>query len=135
MESIKEPNAEQQLNVDKTSPPQNKAKPLSSFTPLNDKSNHNIMSRQNSAFKDLKKDIKSDTVNIFPNATPQKPQNCEYFNSIISPFKEFPFKPFNESPFKRTYNMASPENNFRFTSSINSKYMLNILIFFRNNIH
>ena len=73
MESIKEPNAEQQLNVDKTSPPQNKAKALSSFTPLNDKSNHNIMSRQNSAFKDLKKDIKSDTVNIFPNATPQKP--------------------------------------------------------------
>jgi hypothetical protein len=120
MKSTKEPNAEQQTNNDKTTPPQNKVKPLSSFTPINDKSNHNIMSRQNSAFKDLKKDIKSDTVNIFPNATPQKPQNCEYFNSIISPFKDYPFP---DTPYKHgNYNMSSPEN-LRFNSPMNGKFL------------
>ena len=131
MESIKEPNAEQQLNVDKTSPPQNKAKPLSSFTPLNDKSNHNIMSRQNSAFKDLKKDIKSDTVNIFPNATPQKPQNCEYFNSIISPFKDIPF--IDSTPYKPgNYNISSPEN-LRFNSPMNGNILSESKNFFCKN--
>ena len=131
MESIKEPNAEQQLNVDKTSPPQNKAKPLSSFTPLIDKSNHNIMSRQNSAFKDLKKDIKSDTVNIFPNATPQKPQNCEYFNSIISPFKDIPF--IDSTPYKPgNYNISSPEN-LRFNSPMNGNILSESKNFFCKN--
>lgn len=58
---------------DKKSPPQNKAKSLSSFTPLNDKGNPSIMSRQNSAFKNLKSETKSENINIFPNATPKNP--------------------------------------------------------------
>jgi hypothetical protein len=69
------------------------------------------------------------------NTTPRKLFHNECFNSIISPFKEFPFKPFNDTPFKRAYNLASPENNFRLTSSINSKFILNILFFYRNNFY
>ena len=121
MESLKEANADIIPNPDKTSPQQNKTKNISSFTPLNDKSNHNnTMSRQNSAFKNLKNDMKSDTVNIFPN-TPRKPQNCGYFNSIISPFKDIPF--IDSTPFKQgNYNISSPEN-LRFNSPMNSNVL------------
>ena len=124
MESSKDPNVDIIPNPEKTSPQQNKSKNPSSFTPLNDKSNHNNpMSRQNSAFKNLKNELKSDTVNIFPN-TPRKPQNCGYFNSIISLFKDMPF--IDSTPFKQgnynNYNISSPEN-LRFNSPMNSNVL------------
>ena len=105
-------------NQDKKSPPQNKAKSLSSFTPMNDKGNPSIMSRQNSAFKNLKSEIKSENINnIFPNATPKKSLNAEYFNSIISPFRDCPYV--DSTPFKHgNYNISSPEN-LRFNSPMN----------------
>ena len=122
-----------------------KEKNNSSFTQSNDKDgndcriNQNLINLQNSEHKNLKNDVKSESAIFFfflmniiffdRNTTPRKLFHNEYFNSIISPFKEFPFKPFNDSPFKRTYNMASPENNFRFTSSINSKLILNFFYF------
>jgi len=103
--------------------PQNKDKLLSSFTPINEnkhidsRTNPNINSRQNSAFKNLKSEIKSE--NIFPNGTPRKSLNSEYFNSIISPFKDYPFP---DTPFKHAnYNMSSPEN-LRFNSPMNGKF-------------
>ena len=102
---------------DKKSPPQNKAKSLSSFTPLNDKGNPSIMSRQNSAFKNLKSETKSENINIFPNATPKKSLNAEYFNSIISPFRDCPL--IDSTPYKHgNYNISSPEN-LRFNSPMN----------------
>ena len=68
----KEINIETLPNISKSSPEQNKAKSISSFTPLNEKVNpNNIISRQNSAFKNLKNEIKSDTVNIYPSGTPR----------------------------------------------------------------
>ena len=97
-----------------------KDKNMSSFTPLNDnkhleqRMNQNFPSRQNSAFKNLKNEIKSEAANIFPNATPRKPINSEYFNSIISPFRDCPFP---DSPFR---HMPSPEN-LRFNSPMNGK--------------
>ena len=105
-------------NQEKKSPPQNKAKSLSSFTPMNDKGNPSIMSRQNSAFKNLKSEIKSENINnIFPNATPKKSLNAEYFNSIISPFRDCPYV--DSTPFKQgNYNISSPEN-LRFNSPMN----------------
>ena len=121
MESTKDQNQDIIPNEDRTSPQQNKAKNLSSFTPLNDKSNHNVMNRQNSAFKNLNNEIKTDPVNIFPNATPRKPQNCGYFNSIISPFKDINF--IDSTPFKQgNYNISSPEN-LRFNSPMNSNVL------------
>ena len=56
-------------NQEKKSPPQNKAKSLSSFTPMNDKGNPSIMSRQNSAFKNLKSEIEK--------------TNCDLIKSVI----------------------------------------------------
>ena len=95
----------------KKEPQQNKDKPLSSFTPINE--NKHI----NSAFKNLKSEIKSE--NIFPNGTPRKQLNSEYFNSIISPFKDYPFP---DTPFKHAnYNISSPEN-LRFNSPMNGKF-------------
>ena len=117
----------QEINTTaKKEPQQNKEKSSSSFTPPNENKNNgsrinpNIISRQNSAFKNLKNEIKSDSVNIFPNGTPRKTPNNEYFNSIISPFKDYPF---GESPFKHNanYNITSPEN-LRFNSPITGKY-------------
>ena len=71
---------------------------------MNDKGNPSIMSRQNSAFKNLKSEIKSENINnIFPNATPKKSLNAEYFNSIISPFRDCPYV--DSTPFKHgNYN-------------------------------
>ena len=118
MTSSKDPNVDIIPNPSKTSPQQNKTKNISTFTPLNDKSNHNnTMSRQNSAFKNLKNEIKSDTVNIFQN-TPRKPPN--YFNSIISPFKDIPF--IDSTPFKQGNYISSPEN-LRFNSPMNSNVL------------
>ena len=118
----------QELNFTaKKDPQQNKLKTESSFTPPNEnkhidsKTNPNVFSRQNSAFKNLKNEIKSDSINIFPNGTPRKSMNNEYFNynSIISPFKDYPYAdtPFNPS---NNYNINSPEN-LRFNSSMNGK--------------
>ena len=104
-------------NQEKKSPPQNKAKSLSSFTPLNDKGNPSVMSRQNSAFKNLKSETKSENINIFPNTTPKKSLNPEFFNSIISPFRDIPIM--DATPFKHgNYNISSPEN-LRFNSPMN----------------
>lgn len=109
----------------KKGPKENKEKSSSSFTPPNEnkhndsKASPNIISRQNSAFKNLKNEIKSDSVNIFPNGTPRKSINNEYLNSIISPFKDYPFV---DTPFKpaNNYNINSPEN-LRFNTPINGK--------------
>jgi hypothetical protein len=112
------------INTAKEEPQQNRDKPLTSFTPLNE-NRHNdsrinpvIMSRQNSAFKNLKSEIKSENINnIFPNATPKKSLNAEYFNSIISPFRDCPYV--DSTPFKHgNYNISSPEN-LRFNSPMN----------------
>jgi len=104
-------------NQEKKSPPQNKAKSLSSFTPINDKGNPSVMSRQNSAFKNLKSETKSENINMFPNTTPKKSLNAEYFNSIISPFRDIPI--IDTTPFKHgNYNISSPEN-LRFNSPMN----------------
>ena len=113
MNNSKEIPTQEVNNQEKKSPEQNKAKNLSSFTPLNDKANPGIMSRQNSAFKNLKSETKSENINIFPNGTPRKSLNSEYLNSIISPFKD----PFGDTPFKQgNYNISSPEN-LRFNNS------------------
>ena len=119
--------SKQEINSTAKKPSQqNKEKIVSSFTPSNDNkhndssSNPNINSRQNSAFKNLKNEIKSDTINIYPNGTPRKSLNNEYFNSIISPFKDYPF---GDTPFKHTavnYNITSPEN-IRFNSPMTGK--------------
>lgn len=118
-------------NTAKKEPQQNKEKAVTTFTPPNEnrhndsRSNPNIISRQNSAFKNLKNEIKSDSANIFPNCSPQKLNNGEYFNCcIISPFKD----PFVETPFKHPtkYNMTSPEN-MRFNSSMNGKFIFFIV--------
>ena len=118
--------SKQEINSTAKKPSQqNKEKIVSSFTPSNDNkhndssSNPNINSRQNSAFKNLKNEIKSDSVNIFPNGTPRKSINNEYLNSIISPFKDYPFV---DTPFKpaNNYNINSPEN-LRFNTPINGK--------------
>ena len=110
-------------NTEKKEPQQNKEKASSSFTPPNEnkhndsKTNPNINSRQNSAFKNLKNEINSESVNIFPNGTPRKSLNNEYFSSIISPFGDTPFKhPAN-------YNITSPEN-LRFNSPITGKFYI-----------
>ena len=119
--------SKQEINSTAKKPSQqNKEKIVSSFTPSNDNkhndssSNPNINSRQNSAFKNLKNEIKSDTINIYPNGTPRKSLNNEYFNSIISPFKDYPF---DDTPFKHAavnYNITSPEN-IRFNSPMTGK--------------
>ena len=115
-------------NTEKKEPQQNKEKAFSSFTPPNEnkhndsKTNPNINSRQNSAFKNLKNEINSESVNIFPNGTPRKSLNNEYFSSIISPFKDYPF---GDTPFKHpaNYNITSPEN-LRFNSPITGKFYI-----------
>ena len=105
-------------NQEKKSPPQNKAKSLSSFTPMNDKGNPSIMSRQNSAFKNLKNEIRTESLNIYPNGTPRKSFISENFNSIISPIRE---NHYVETPFKCVnYDISSPEN-LRFNSPMNGK--------------
>ena len=116
----------------KKEPQENKEKGSSTFTPPNEnkhnesRTNQNINSRQNSAFKNLKNEIKSE--NIFPNGTPRKSLNSEYFNSIISPFKDYPFP---DTPFKHAnYNISSPEH-LRFNSPMNGKFIT--FIFFRDN--
>ena len=133
MNNTKEINIESLPNISKTSPEQNKAKSISSFTPLNEKVNpNNIMSRQNSAFKNLKNEIKSDTVNIYPSGTPRKPLNSEYFSSIISPFKD---NIFVDTPFKHgNYNLSSPEN-LRFNSPMNAMALSDSKNFFSKNNH
>ncbi len=123
-ETLKEIN-----NTAKKEPKENKEKSSSSFTPPNEnkhndsRTNPNIFSRQNSAFKNLKNEIKSE--NIFPNGTPRKSLNNEYFNSIISPYKDYHF---GDTPFKHTanYNITSPDN-LRFNSPITGKFILFIL--------
>ena len=119
----------QEINTTAKKPNQpNKEKIVSTFTPPNENkhndssSNPNILSHQNSAFKNLKNEIKSDTINIYPNGTPRKSLNNEYFNSIISPFKDYPFP---DTPFKHNavnYNITSPEN-IRFNSPMTGKYI------------
>ena len=120
-ETLKEIN-----NTAKKEPQENKEKSSSSFTPPNEnkhndsRTNPNIFSRQNSAFKNLKNEIKSDTINIYPNGTPRKSLNHEYFNSIISPFKDYPF---GDTPFKHAavnYHITSTEN-IRFNSPMTGK--------------
>ena len=126
MDINKEIPTEEANNQEKKSPPQNKAKTFSSFTPLNEKGNPGIMSRQNSAFKNFKSGTKFDNIDIFPNATPRKSWNGD---SIISPFKD----QYGDTPFKRNLNMSSPEP-IRFNSP-----MIGIVVsdsknyFYRNN--
>ena len=63
---------------------------------------------------------------MFRNTTPRKLFSNEY---LISPFKEFAIKPFADTPYKQTnYNIGSPDNNLRFNSTINSKYILKFII-------
>ena len=133
MNPNKEINIETLPNISKSSPEQNKAKSISSFTPLNEKVNpNNIISRQNSAFKNLKNEIKSDTVNIYPSGTPRKHLNNEYFSSIISPFKD---NIFVETPFKHgNYNLSSPDN-LRFNSPMNNMVLSDSKNFFTKNNH
>ena len=119
MDNSKEPNQSQINNPDKTTPPQNKAKPISSFTPVIDKTKPSIMSRQNSAFKNVNNEIKNDTGNLYPNMTPRKQTNNDYYNynSIISPFREPP-NFVDTTPYDQgKYNISSPEN-LRFGSPI-----------------
>ena len=119
MDNSKEPNQSQVNNPDKTTPPQNKAKPISSFTPVIDKTKPSIMSRQNSAFKNVNNEIKNDTGNLYPNMTPRKQTNNDYYNynSIISPFREPP-NFVDTTPYDQgKYNISSPEN-LRFGSPI-----------------
>ena len=122
------------INTAKKEPQLNKDKNSSSFTPLNDnkhldqRMNPNMQSRQNSAFKNFKNDIKAEAANIFPNGTPRKSINSEYFNSIISPFRDCAFV---DTPFRHgNYNISSPEN-LRFNSSpMNGKLKYINLFFF-----
>ena len=122
------------INTAKKDPQLNKDKNSSSFTPLNDnkhldqRMNPNMPSRQNSAFKNFKNDIKAEAANIFPNGTPRKSINSEYFNSIISPFRDCAFV---DTPFRHgNYNISSPEN-LRFNSSpMNGKLKYINLFFF-----
>ena len=45
--------------------------------------------------------------------------------TIISPFKEFSFRPYvDNTPFKPTPYIGSPDNNLRFNSPVNSKYLI-----------
>ena len=112
------------INTAKKESQSNKEKNVSSFTPLNDnkhldqRTNQNLPSRQNSAFKNLKNEIKTEATNIFPNGTPRKSLNHEYFSSIISPFRDCHF---SDTPFKPgNFNISSPEN-LRFNSPMNGK--------------
>lgn len=112
------------INTAKKESQQNRDKPLTSFTPLNEnrhndsRTNPVIMSRQNSAFKNLKNEIRTESLNIYQNGTPRKSFISENFNSIISPIRE---NHYVETPFKCVnYDISSPEN-LRFNSPMNGK--------------
>ena len=60
--------------------------------------------------------------------TPRKLFASDYYNNIISPFKELTMKPILDTPFpQNNYIICSPGNNFRFNSPNNRKI---IYIFF-----
>lgn len=68
---------------------------------------------------------------IFRNSTPKKIFSSEYFNTIISPVKEFVMKPFLDSPYiQNNINIPSADNLLKFNSPMNSKskYYLNYFL-------